>query len=219
MKPTEIELPMTVSGTEPRVDSRDIAAHIGVQHQNTFEMLKDYKADFEQFGILRFETGIIAGRGKPQKFAMLNEDQCYLLLTYCRNSVKVRALKVKLVKAFGEARRNRDVTQAEYLPTYRALHDEIHALAAGSQNEKFVHMNLNKLVNKTAGIGSGQRAGAALPTRSMLVTAQMIAAAAMRGAGNHREGYEKAKAALTGLGGLMKLNAAPAAGRCRLKGL
>jgi hypothetical protein len=79
-------------------------------------------------------------------------------------------------------------------------------------NEKFVHMNLNKLVNKTAGIGSGQRDSATLPTRSMLVTAQMIAAAAMRGAGNHREGYEKAKAALTGLGGLMKLNAEPAAG-------
>ena len=219
MQLTETDFPVANSGDTPRVDSRHVADHLGLQRETIMRLLKNYMDDFKTFGILRFEIGEIAGRGQPEKFAMLNEDQCYLLLTYCRNSVKVRALKVKLVKAFGEARRNRDVTQAEYLPTYRALHDEIHALAAGSQNEKFVHMNLNKLVNKTAGIGSGQRAGAALPTRSMLVTAQMIAAAAMRGAGNHREGYEKAKAALTGLGGLMKLNAAPAAGRCRLKGL
>ena len=192
---------------DARIDSRILAEHLGVQHQNTFEMLKDYKADFEQLGILRFETGIITGRGKPQKFAMLNEDQSYLLLAYSRNTAKVRSLKVKLVKAFGEARRNRDLTQIEYLPTYRALHDEIHALAAGSQNEKFVHMNLNKLVNKTAGIGSGQREGAALPTKSILVTAQMIAAAAMRGAADHKEGYAKAKVALGGLEALAQISA------------
>lgn len=207
MKPSDSEISLAVSHSEPCVDSRDLAAHLGLQHQNTFEMLKDYKADFEQFGIIRFQTGIILGRGKPQRFAMLNEDQCYLLLTYSRNSAKVRSLKVKLVKAFGEARRSRDLSQAEYLPTYRALHDEIHALAAGSQNEKFVHMNLNKLVNKTAGIGSGQREGVPFPVKSMLVTAQMIAAAAMRGAADHKEGYAKAKAALGGLESLVKVGA------------
>lgn len=36
---------------------------------------------------------------------MLSEDQCYLLLTYSRNTVRVRSLKVALVRAFGSARR------------------------------------------------------------------------------------------------------------------
>jgi len=68
-------------------------------------------------------------------------------------------------------------------------------------------MNLNKLVNKCAGIEAGQRDTAVLPTRSMLVTAQMIAAAAMRGSANHKEGYAKAKAALCGFGSLVKIGA------------
>lgn len=190
-----------------RIDSRILAEHLGVQSETVMRLLKNYTDDFKAFGILRFEIGEIVGRGQPEKFAMLNEDQCYLLLTYSRNSAKVRSLKVKLVKAFGEARRSRDLSQAEYLPTYRALHDEIHALAAGSQNEKFVHMNLNKLVNKAAGIGSGQREGVPFPVKSMLVTAQMIAAAAMRGAADHKEGYAKAKAALGGLESLVKVGA------------
>ena len=192
---------------DARIDSRILAEHLGVQSETVMRLLKNYTDDFKAFGILRFEIGEIVGRGQPEKFAMLNEDQSYLLLAYSRNTAKVRSLKVKLVKAFGEARRNRDLTQIEYLPTYRALHDEIHALAAGSQNEKFVHMNLNKLVNKTAGIGSGQREGAALPTKSILVTAQMIAAAAMRGAADHKEGYAKAKAALGGLEALANMGA------------
>ena len=211
MKDLDSELSLSVTESEPRVDSRLLARHLGIQHKNVIESVGKYREHFLSFGKVAFQTEPLQS-GQKEKFALLNEDQAFLLLSLSRNTSRVVELKVRLVKAFGEARRNRDMTQAEYLPTYRALHDEIHALAAGSENERFVHMNLNKLVNKTAGIGSGQREGATLPTRSMLVTAQMIAAAAMRGAGNHREGYEKAKAALTGLGGLMKLNALPAAG-------
>lgn len=36
---------------------------------------------------------------------MLNEDQCYFLLSLSRNTDKVVKLKVSLVLAFGEARR------------------------------------------------------------------------------------------------------------------
>ena len=61
---------------DARIDSRILAEHLGVQHQNTFEMLKDYKADFEQLGILRFETGIFPAPDSPaataQTLASLN---------------------------------------------------------------------------------------------------------------------------------------------------
>lgn len=194
----------TVKG-EPRVDSRLLAARLGVQHQNTFELLKDYRADFEQLGVLRFETGKPSGGsagGRPERFALLNEDQCYLLLTYSRNTAKVRELKVKLVKAFKEARLSRELTSTEYLPSYRALHDEIASLAAGSPNERHVHSNVNKLVNKTVGISAGRRGALPMPAKSFLAVAQTVAANAMHGAADHHEGYRRAKAALGGLAAL-----------------
>ena len=184
------------SRSEPRIDTRLIAEQLGVKHQNTVELLRNHREDFEQFGILRFQTGEIDGRGQPQKFAMLNEDQCYLLLTYTRNTARVRALKVKLVHAFRDARHARELIQQEYLPTYHALHDEIHAIAAGSEHERFVHINFNKLLNKTVGVSAGARSSLPVPRRSLLIVAQMLAAKAMQDAGDAREAYSRAKDAL-----------------------
>lgn len=185
--------------TEPRVDSRLLALQLGTQHQSTYELLKQYKSDFEAFGIVRFQTGEIDGRGRPEKFALLNEDQAYLLLSYSRNTIKVRALKVRLIKAFGEARRAAHLHGAEYLPTYHTLHDQIGMLASGSSNERFVHMNVNRAINKAAGIDAGQRMGLDLPTQSMLVVAQTVAAKAAHGAQDHRQAYERIKSAMLGL--------------------
>jgi hypothetical protein len=131
---------------------------------------------------------------------MLNEDQAYLLLTYSRNTAKVRALKVRLVLAFREARQAQDLNHSEYLPTYHALHDEIHALAGQTPNERFIHMNVNKLVNKAVGIGAGERGRLDVPRRSMLIAAQYVASTAMHGAADHHEGYAQAKDALDRFG-------------------
>lgn len=108
-------------------------------------------------------------------------------------------MKAKLVRAFGVARQVAAQHKVEYLPTYHLLHEQIHALASGSANEKFVHMNVNKLVNKAAGIDAGQRARAALHQQSLLTVAQAVAADAMSDAADHHAGYQKAKAALTAL--------------------
>ncbi|WP_052125646.1 Rha family transcriptional regulator [Bordetella trematum] len=187
---------------EPRIDSRVLAQHLGNKHQSVRELLADYAKDFRELGILRFETGASPGSktGQKEKYAMLNEDQAYLLLTYSRNTATVRALKVRLVKAFSEARQARDLTRTEYLPTYHALHDEISALAGQSANAKYAHLNINRLVNKTVGIGSGQRSHLDAPRRSLLVAAQYLASTAMHGAGDHKEGYALAKHALDRFG-------------------
>lgn len=181
---------------EPRVDSRLLAEQLGNAHESVMRLLTDYQADFEQLGILRFQIGEITGRGQPAKFTLLNEDQAYLLLTYSRNTAKVRALKVRLVQAFRDARSGQTVTSIEYLPGYHELHSLAHELAAGSPNERFVHMNLNKLVNKTVGIGSGERQTVATPTKSAIVVAQTLATKAMSGAKDHHDGYQAAKQAL-----------------------
>lgn len=190
-------LALVYGKNEPRVDSRLLAQHLGNTHKHVRELLTDYTADFRELGVLRFETAK-PGRqgGRPEHYALLNEDQAYLLLAYSRNTPKVRQLKIRLVKAFREARQAQEMHRTDYLPTYAALHDEIQALAAGSANERFVHLNINKLVNKAVGIEAGQRSRLGLPHKSMVTAAQFIASQAMRGAAEHKEGYRLAKLAL-----------------------
>lgn len=91
--------------SDPRVDSRLIAQQLGKKHRSIYRLIADHQEDYEVFGILRFEIAEIDGRGQPERFALLNEDQSYLLLTYTRNTDQTRRLKVALVKAFGQARR------------------------------------------------------------------------------------------------------------------
>lgn len=96
---------LVVVDQEPRVDSRLIASQLGVKNINTRELIEQYLADFEEFGLTRFETEKIEGRGRPEKFYLLNEDQSYLLLTYSQNTPQARDLKKRLVRSFGEHRR------------------------------------------------------------------------------------------------------------------
>lgn len=195
---------------EARVDSRLLATGLRNQHKNVMELIERYADHFKRFGVLPFQTEKPTGAkgGRPERFALLNEDQSYFLLSLSRNSEHVVELKANLVLAFKQARAGQDVSAVEYLPGYRELHALAHELAAGSENERFVHMNLNKLVNKTVGIGAGQRGNLAAPVRSLTVVAQTLAAKAMEGAKDHKDGYEKAKQALGQLGQALQVGAA-----------
>jgi phage regulator Rha-like protein len=193
---------------EMLVDSRLIAKNLCNKHQNSLQLLDRYIDKFRSFGKVMFKTEPLPS-GQKEKFALLNEDQAYFLLSLSRNTERVVDLKARLVLAFCEARLALDVSQIEYLPTYHALHDEIHLLAAGSSNEKFVHMNFNKLINKTVGIDAGIRNHLSLARRSMLVVAQAVAANAAHGAADHHEGYARAKAAVMPLATVMLSEPAP----------
>ena len=159
---------VTTTKGETRIDSRLVAQYLGIKPFNLVEQIKDHKTAFEQLGIIRFQTGLITKKGRPEKFALLNEDQAFLALTFRRNSPKIVSMKVGLVKAFSEARRAADIRKTEYLPQYRDLHNAIKAKSNGSPNERFLHMNANKEVNRLVGIQSGQRAGAGALTQSLL---------------------------------------------------
>ena len=196
---------LTPVKTERRADTRVLAQHLGNQHETVMRLVNDYRADFEQFGILRFQVGEIQGRGQPEKYALLNEDQAYLLLTYSRNSAKVRALKVKMVKAFAEVRRAAEVRQMEYLPAYHQLHDAIKVAANGSPNERFIHMNANKALNQLAGVESGQRAGAGSLQQSILAVGSALAAQALQNATDGHGLHKRIKSALEPLTGILAL--------------
>jgi len=197
---------IVLTGTDdPRVDSRLIASQLGIRHKNVIANVDKYLAHFKRFGILPFKTEEIRGRGQPEKYALFNEDQAYFLLSLSRNSDRVVDLKVRLVMAFREARQAMDVTKAEYLPSYHALHAQIHELAAQSANERFVHLNVNNLINKAIGIGPGERSTLPVPHKSLLITAQYLASQAMSAAKDHKEGYRSAKTALERFRGAVQI--------------
>jgi phage regulator Rha-like protein len=195
-QPTALELIATK--TEARIDTRLLAQHLETQHESLFKLVTTHQGDFEELGKVRFQIGPSpdSRTGQSMKFALLNEDQAYLLLTYSRNTARVRELKIRLVKAFRDARLTADTRKVEYLPTYHRLHDDIHALASGSSNEHFVHSNINKLVNKAAGVEAGQRATAPLAKLSMLAVGQTLAANALHGATGYQDGYQRIKRVL-----------------------
>ncbi|MDD2744045.1 MAG: Rha family transcriptional regulator [Rhodocyclaceae bacterium] len=180
---------------ETLVDSRLIAKNTGVKHRSSMALVLKHQSHFERFGKVRFEIAPSTS-GQQEKFALLTEDQAYFLLSLSRNDDRVVDLKAKLITAFRDVRLAQDLTKREYLPTYHALHDAIHLLAAQSDNEHLVHMNFNRLINKAVGIQPGTRDTLNLAQRSMLVVAQAVAANASLDASDHREGYTKAKEAL-----------------------
>ncbi|QKQ46799.1 Rha family transcriptional regulator [Achromobacter denitrificans] len=98
-------IPLQVVRGEPVADTRVLAGQLGIQHRSVFKLVRDYESNFAELGKVRFEISPSDGStGQEQKHALLNEDQSYLLLTFSRNTAKVRQLKVNLVKAFKQAR-------------------------------------------------------------------------------------------------------------------
>ena len=114
------DLTLSMFNREPRVDSRLLAIHLGNQHRHVMVLIEKYAEPFSTFGKVRFEKApsAVSITGQRERFALLNEDQAFFLLTLSRNSDHVVDLKVKLVQAFSEARRVADQRQTEYLPTY-----------------------------------------------------------------------------------------------------
>ena len=204
-QPVPPDLALTTHKNDARVDSRLLANHLGNQHRPVMVLIEKYGDSFSSFGKVLFEkaSSLDSLTGQRERFALLNEDQAFFLLTMSRNNDRVVALKVKLIKAFSDTRRMVDQRQTEYLPTYHRLRDTIHQLAGQSPNEKFVHINFNKLVNKTAGLEAGQRPKAGLLQQAMLTVAQAAATQAMQGANDHHDGYQLAKRSLSALAVLM----------------
>ena len=80
-----------------------IAEGTGHQHATIIKLVRKYQDDLTEFGPLGFEIHVAKrpqGGGTPTEYALLNERQATLLMTYMRNSGVVRQFKKKLVKAF-----------------------------------------------------------------------------------------------------------------------
>lgn len=85
-----------------------IADSLNKRHTDVLALTHKYEAELKNFGAVPFKTEQVArGCGaEPQQreFAYLNEQQATLLISMMRNSPKVIAFKIALVKAFYEMR-------------------------------------------------------------------------------------------------------------------
>ena len=151
--------------SEFRLDSRLLAPELNHRHRTILENIDKYRSQFESLGSLPFETEMRIRGGTPVRFALLNEDQCYFLLTLMRNNNHIVAAKLKLVKAFRDARAQlalRDMARIEGKAVRRTETDAIKALveyatAKGSSNAKMYYASITKMTNDLLGIESGMR--------------------------------------------------------------
>ena len=150
---------------ELRADSRTFAPKMDIRHRQLMENIRKYQDKFEELGFLAFQTEEIDGRGQPEKYALLNEDQAYFMLTLSRNTDAVVSAKLALVKAFRKARSqivNNDTARIEgkkaRLEETNAIKELVqYATDQGSQSAKMYYVNITKMTNQILGIDAGQR--------------------------------------------------------------
>jgi phage regulator Rha-like protein len=117
---TGAELALTTTNTEARIDSRLLAKQLDNQHRHVMALLDKYMGKFKTFGHVSFKNADgerKQGGGKGERYALLNENQAYFLLSLSRNTDIVVTLKARLIAAFSEARKATDMRRTEYLPT------------------------------------------------------------------------------------------------------
>ena len=124
LEPNRLDaVPYTTSGV--------IAEFAGVKHHAIQQLLTKHESDFTEFGVLAFEmrkppAGSQGGR--PETIYHLNEQQATLLMTYLRNTERVRAFKKELVRQFYAMRTellNRKDRRAELKSIRRELTDAV----------------------------------------------------------------------------------------------
>lgn len=164
------ELSIVQIKNELRTDSRLLAGFLDHRHRTILENIDRFPGELLELGRLPFETEKgrpldHGGFAKATRYAMLNEDQCYFLLTLMRNNEKVVKAKLALVKSFRDARAQlaqRDIARLEGKQVRRSETDSIkqlveYASAHGSKSAERYYSNVTKMTNSLLGIESGQR--------------------------------------------------------------
>lgn len=165
-----MQLEITSIKNELRTDSRLLSQFLDHRHRTILENIDKYLSELSELGRIPFETEKgkqleHGGFAKATRYALLNEDQCYFLLTLMRNNAKVVKAKLALVKAFSNARAqlaSRDLAridgkQVRYLETQSINELVDYASANGSKNSSKYFMIITKMTNNLLGIESGSR--------------------------------------------------------------
>jgi len=131
----------------PFTTSDIIAEHAGVQHHTVTRIIRNYTADFEDFGILGYQIQESKRPGQPEKLYKLNEEQSTLLITYLQNTEQVRQFKKNLVRQFYKMRKQLidwRVVRERGKMTRRALTDSVR----DNGSSKWTYLHLTNLTYK-----------------------------------------------------------------------
>ena len=164
------EISIQSIGEELRTDSRLLARFLDHRHRTILENIDKYLDKFQELSPVPFQTELGSplpqgGFGQPVRYALLNESQCYFLLTLMRNNDRVVEAKLQLVMAFENARKQlaqRDTARIEGKKARASETDAIKALvdyasANGSKSAEKYYMTITKMTNSFLGIESGGR--------------------------------------------------------------
>ena len=161
----ENKIQLAVLEGEPRINSRDLATGLGVDHSSTFRLVKTYEKKMEEFGKVGFKIEPSIS-GQKVKCAFLNESQAIFLTQLSRNTETVVQFKLHLTKLFEQYRNQmfeqiRDVERRAHLEWQRdrslgkvARKEETeiikefvaYATSQGSSNADRYYLNFTRLV-------------------------------------------------------------------------
>ncbi len=111
-------------------NSFSIAEGVNRSHETVIKLIDKYLPDLEEYGRVGFEIRTFTTNGGKQKqrVAMLNEQQCTLLITFMRNNSVVIAFKKAVVREFfrmkavlASKKLDRNTSRLEYKPMTDAI--------------------------------------------------------------------------------------------------
>lgn len=114
----------------PFTTSEVIAEFAGVKRHAVQTLIQNHESDFAEFGRVSFEMRPLPTKGGIQEVKVyhLTEEQATLLMTYLKNTERVRSFKKELVRQFYAMRAEllrRQMRRAELKPIRRELTDVI----------------------------------------------------------------------------------------------
>ena len=150
---------LNLVSNEYRVDSRLLAPELNYRHRIIIERVDQYSEQMKSLGLLpEFTEARLEGQhgGGATR---------YFLLTLMQNNSTAVKSKLKLVKAFRDARKQlaeRDIARLDGKQVRRLETDAIkdlieYAKASGSSRPEMYYVSLTTMTNKSLGIESGQR--------------------------------------------------------------
>lgn len=129
-----------------------------MQHHTVTRLIQQHEEDFKEFGLVRFEIDAVKETGargtKYAKRYRLNEEQATLLMTYLKNTERVRTFKKELIRQFyamrGELLR-RQLRRTELKPIRRKLTDVIQEVDDGKWSyKKYTDLAYKSCLGKNA---------------------------------------------------------------------
>lgn len=135
---------------EPRVDSREISRILGTRQKSSLNLIRNNFKKLEAFGLMPFKKAEINGKGRPQTYFLLNENQTILLIALSKNTKEVATLKFHFVKAFSEMKERlaarQDGKQFRHIAMDSVKLLVEHAEKQGSTNSERYYLLVTKLV-------------------------------------------------------------------------